>query len=144
MSPTSPPSPDLFHVPPQVKISLMWASLLTLYLYNDYLLFFIPGQIEGMNSGSFGPFGQVTELKLLATAAFLAVPCCMIFLSSFVPPGASRWLNLIAAPLQGVPNALTLLPVFDAPLYFRFIVGIEIVITVLILWTAARAMRPIR
>ena len=127
-----------FDVPPQVKMSLMWASLLSLYLYNDYLLFFIPGQIEGMNAGSFGPFGEVTELKLLAAAAFLAVPCCMIFLSTFVPAGASRWLNLIVAPLQGVPNALTLLPLFDAPLYFRFIVGIEIIITVLILSTAAR------
>lgn len=140
-TPTTAPSSERFHIPPQVKISLMWASLLTLYLYNDYLLFFIPGQIEGMNSGSFGPFGQVTELKLLATAAFLAVPCCMIFLSSFVAAGVSRWLNLIISPLQGIPNALTLLPLFGAPLYFRFIVGIEIIITVLILWTALRGMR---
>jgi len=140
MTRTTPPAPDLFHVPPQVKISLMWASLLTLYLYNDYLLFFIPGQIEGMSSGSFGPFGQVTELKLLATAAFLAVPCCMIFLSSFVTRGVSRALNLIAAPLLTITNALQALPIFDAPLYFKFIAGIEVIITLLITWIALRKM----
>lgn len=141
MTETSICSPDSFHVPPQVKISLMWASVLTLYLYNDYLLFFIPGQIEGMNAGSFGPFGEVTELKLLATAAFLAVPCCMIFLSSFVSIAASRLINLIVAPLQAAPAALTLLPLFEAPLYFRFIVVIEIVIIVMIFWVAVRGVR---
>lgn len=116
----------------------MWATLMSLYIYNDYLLFFIPGQIEGMNAGSMGPFGQATELKLLAVAAFLAVPACMIFLSSILPSKTSRWLNLIVGPLHGIPNALTLLPIFSAPLFFKFIVSIELMIILLIIWTAAR------
>lgn len=126
------------HVPVPVKLSLGWATLLPLYFYNDYLLFFIPGQIEGMNSGSMGPFGPTTELKLLFTAAFLAVPCLMILFSSLVPSKVSRWLNLIVVPLHGIPNALTLLPVFGAPLFFQFIVGIEIIVTLIIFWIALR------
>jgi len=125
-------------VPAPVKLSLLWASLMSLYIYNDYLLFFIPGQIDGMNAGSMGPFGQATDLKLLAAAAFLAVPASMIFLSSMLRSTASRWLNLIVGVLHGVPNALTLLPIFSAPLFFRFIVSIEIIIMLLIIWTAAR------
>jgi len=91
-----------------------------------------------MSAGSMGPFGQVTELKLLAVAAFLAVPASMIFLTTVLPSKASRWLNMVIGPLHGIPNALTLLPMFAAPLFFKFIVGIELLITLLIVWTAVR------
>ncbi|MEX2498628.1 MAG: DUF6326 family protein [Wenzhouxiangellaceae bacterium] len=121
-----------------VKLSLLWASLMSLYFYNDYLLLWIPGQIEGMSAGSFGPFGTVSDLKLLAAAAFMAIPGSMIFLSSTLPSSVSRWLNMIIGPIHGVANALTLLPVFAAPLFFKFIVSIEVLITLLIIWTAAR------
>ena len=121
-----------------VKLSLLWASVMSLYIYNDYLLLFIPGQIEGMNAGSFGPFGQATDWKLLATAAFMAIPASMIFLSSMLPSKASRCLNLIVGPLHVLANVLTLLPLFAAPLFFRFNVGIEIIVMLLVIWTAAR------
>lgn len=91
-----------------------------------------------MSAGSLGPFGQVTELKLLGFAAFMAVPISMIFLSAILPSNASRWLNLIIAPLHGIPNAVTALPIFSAPLYFRSIVVLEIIIMILIVWIAAR------
>lgn len=132
------PPIEKFRVPAPVKLSLLWASLLSFYLYNDYLLFFIPGQIEGMNAGSFGPFGEVTEWKLLAVAAFLAIPISMIFLSSILPSTVSRWLNIIIGPLHGVSNAMTLLPFFSPPLFFQFIVGIEIIVTLAIFWIAVR------
>ncbi|WP_150002898.1 DUF6326 family protein [Iodidimonas gelatinilytica] len=132
------PRIERIHVSVPVKLSLLWASLLSFYIYNDYLLFFMPGQIEGMNAGSFGPFGEVTDLKLLAVAAFLAIPISMIFLSSILPSSVSRWLNMIIGPIHGISNALTLLPFFTAPLFFKFIVSIEIIVTLLILWTAAR------
>jgi len=91
-----------------------------------------------MNAGSFGPFGEVTDLKLLAVAAFLAIPISMIFLSSILPSIASRWLNLIIGPFHAIANALTLLPVFDAPLFFKFTVAIEIIVMILIIRIALR------
>jgi len=129
---------EKFRVAPQVKISLLWAALLAFYIYNDYILLWVPGQIEGMIAGGFGPFGEVTDWKLLIVAAFLAVPISMIFLSAILPSNASRWLNLIVAPLHGIPNALTLLPMFAAPLFFQFIVVIELIVMILIIWIAAR------
>jgi len=138
MNSNTKPLIENIHVSAPIKLSLLWASLLSFYIYNDYLLLFIPGQIEGMNAGSFGPFGEVTDLKLLAVAAFLAIPISMIFLSSILPSNASRWLNMIIGPIHGISNALTLLPLFMAPLFFKFIVVIEIIITLLIIRTAAR------
>jgi len=132
------PSIEIIHVPAPVKLSLLWASLMSLYIYNDYLLFFLPGHIENMSAGSLGPFGETTDLKLLAIAAYLAIPASMIFLSSMLPSSVSRWLNMIIGPIQGVANALTLLPLFGAPLFFRFIVSIELIVSLLIFWTAWR------
>jgi len=129
---------EKIHVPTPVRLSLLWGSLMSLYFYNDYLLFFIPGQVEGMNAGSMGLFGEATDLKLLAVAAFLAVPGSMIFLSSMFPSKASRWLNMIIGSIYGITTALTLLPFFSAPLFFKFIVAIEIIVTLLIVRIAAR------
>ena len=70
-----------------------------------------------MNAGSMGPFGQATDLKLLAVAAFPAIPGSMIFLSSMLPSSPSRWLNLVVGVLHGIPNALMIPPVFSAPLF---------------------------
>jgi len=129
-------SVESIHVPVPVKLSLLWTSLMSLYIYNDYLLFFIPGQMEMMSAGQLGPFGEATDLRLLAVAAFLAIPASMIFLSSMVPSNVSRWMNMIIGPIHGVAAALTLLPAFGAPLFFKFIVLVEVIVTLLIFWTA--------
>jgi hypothetical protein len=118
-----------------VKLSLLWASLMSLYIYNDYLLLFIPGTIEGMSAGSLGPFGEVTDFKLLVVASVLAVPASMVFLSSMLPSIVSRWLNMIIGPIYTVVAVLTL---FGSPPFFKFIVSIQIIATLLIFRTAAR------
>lgn len=119
-----------------VKLSLLWASLMALYIYNDYLLLFMPGQIDGMNAGSMGPLGEVTDLKLLAVASIMAIPASMVFLSSTLPSSVSRWLNLIIAPIYAVIAVLTLF--MGPPPFFKLIVSIEVIATLLIFRTAAR------
>ena len=123
-------------VPAPVKLSLLWASLMALYIYNDYFLLFIPGTIQGMSAGSMGPLGEVTDIKLLVVASILALPASMIFLSSILPSGASRGLNLIIGPVYVVIAGLTF---FMSPYpFFKFIVSVEIVATLLIIWIAVR------
>jgi hypothetical protein len=133
---TTKPSIETIHVSAPVKLSLLWASLMALYIYNDYLLLFMPGQIEGMNAGSMGPLGVVTDLKLLAVASIMAIPASMVFLSSTLPSSASRWLNMILAPIYAAIAVLTLS--MGPPPFFKLIVAIEIVATLLIFRTAAR------
>jgi hypothetical protein len=129
------PSIERIHVPAPVKLSLLWASLMSLYIYNDYLVLFIPGTIEGMSAGSLGPFGEATDFKLLVVALIMAIPASMVFLSSMVPSIVSRWLNMIIGPIYTVIAVLTLI---GSPPFYRFIVLIQIIATLLIFRTAAR------
>ncbi|NNU14871.1 hypothetical protein HK107_00860 [Parvularcula sp. ZS-1/3] len=120
-------------VRPPVKLALLWASLMALYIYNDYFMLYWPGMIEMMASSSLGPFGAVTGLKMLLIAAILALPASMIFLSVLLPPMIARPLNIVVGLVYLIIAALTLI---GSPLFFRFIVMIEITATVLVILTA--------
>lgn len=126
---------DKTSVPVPVKLSLLWAALMSLYIYNDYLALFVPGMIEMMSAGLMGPLGEATDLTLLAVAVVMAIPASMVFLSSVLPPNVSRSLNLIVGPVYTVIAVLTL---FGSALFYQFIVLIEIIATLLIIWIAAR------
>jgi len=129
------PSIQSVHVSAPVKLSLLWASLMSLYIYNDYILLFIPGVIEEMAAGSLGPLGEATDFKLVVVAFVMAIPASMVFLSSMLPSSVSRWLNMILGPIYTVIAVLTL---FGSPPFYKFIVMVEIVATVLIFWIAVR------
>ena len=122
-------------VPIPVKLSLLWASLMSLYIYNDYLILFIPGQIDGMSVGSMGPLGEATDLKLLIVGIIMAIPASMIFLSSLSGANISRRLNMIVGPIYCLIAVATL---FGSPPFYKLLVLIEIAATLLIVWIAAR------
>lgn len=122
-------------IPVRLKLSLLWASLMALYIYNDYFTLFMPGTIEAMSKGSLGPLGDVTEVKMLAVAIVLAIPASMIFLSSALSAGLSRWLNGIFGVIYCIIAVLTF---FGAPLFYKFIVSLEIVATLIIIFYALR------
>lgn len=118
-----------------IKLSLLWASLMALYIYNDYLVMFTPGMIDEMSAGSLGPLGEATDLKMLGVALIMAIPASMVFLSSMLPSNASRRLNMIIGPIYAVIAVLTF---FGAPPFYKLIVSIELVATLLIIWVAVR------
>jgi len=127
---------EKIYVSAPVKLSLLWASLLALHIYNDYLLMFMPGHLEAMGAGSLGPLGEATDLKLLAVAFIIAVPASMIFLSPTVPSSASRGLNMIIGPVYIV---IAVFAFFMSPyLFFKFFMAIEFIIILLVIWTATR------
>lgn len=135
MNNNSKSSIEIIRVPTPVKLSLLWASLMSLYIYNDYFVLYVPGQIDSMAAGSLGPLGEATDLKLLAVAIILAIPASMVFLSSTAPSNLSRWLNLILGPIYTTIAAATLI---GSALFYKFIVSIEVIATLLIFWIAAR------
>lgn len=126
---------ESIRVPAPVKLSLLWASLMSLYIYNDYIVLFVPGVIEEMAAGSLGPLGEATAFKLVVVALVMAIPASMVFLSSMLPSSVARWLNMIIGPIYTVLAVLTL---FGSPPFYKFIVSIQIVATLLIFWTAWR------
>lgn len=122
-------------IPIQIKLSLLWASLMSLYIYNDYLVLYTPGMIEMMSAGSLGPLGVVTDLKMVLVAIVMATPASMVFLSSTLPASLSRSLNLILGPIYFVMACLTLI---GSPPFYKLIVGFQIIALALIFWLALR------
>jgi len=124
-----------FRPPTKIRLALLWASLMFLYIYNDYFTMFTPGTIAAMSAGHMGPLGKATEPVMLGTSLLLAVPALMIFLSAALPPVISRWLNVLLGLAYTAVEALTFA---DPHLFYKVTVGFELVLTLLIVWYALR------
>lgn len=124
---------EKFNAPASVKIALLWASLMHLYIYNDYFSMYLPGTVDDMMAGRIGPLGEATPTILIAVAIVLAIPALMIFLSIALAPTISRWLNALLAIFYTVIQGLTFPG--SAPFY-QIVVGLEIAVTLLILFYA--------
>ena len=120
-------------IPTGVKLSLLWASLMSLYIYNDYFVLFVPGTIDGMAAGSMGPLGDYTDSKMIIIALILAIPASMVFLSSILSSRLSRRLNLVLGTIYMIISLLTLI---GSPLFYKTVVGFQIVALSLIIWLA--------
>ena len=122
-------------VPTKLKLSLLWASLMFLYIYNDYFMLYVPHTIEEMSKGRMGPLGAATGTVMVGVSLLLAVPALMIFLSAATPPRVSKWLNVGLGLSYTAVEVLT----FAGPhLFYAIVVGIEIALTLLIVWYALR------
>jgi uncharacterized protein DUF6326 len=138
MSPRAPLEPLL--APTGVVLALAWASLMSLYIYNDYFSMYLPGVIANMSSGHMGPLGLATPRVLVGVSILLAVPALMILLSVALPAGASRWLNIALGLAYTVVEALT----FREPeRFYRIVVTLEIALTLFIVWRALRWPRQV-
>ena len=122
-----------FEVPTSVRLSLLWAALMGLYIYNDFFSLYLPGEVEALAAGEMGPLGPATASVLIFTSLMMAIPASMIFLSVFLPSQVSRWSNL---GLAIVYTVIQLWSLADSPPFYVIVVGLEIIVTGLILWTA--------
>ena len=124
-----------FHPPTKIRLSLIWASLMFLYIYNDYFVLFTPGTLAGMSEGRMGPLGKATDAVMVGVSLLLAIPALMIFLSTALPPLASKWLNVVLGIAYTAVEVMT----FGGPhLFYKIVVALEMVLTVLIVWYALR------
>lgn len=124
-----------FHVPTPVKLSVLWASLMSLYIYNDFIALWKPGMLEMIGEGQMGILGEATDPVLIGVAIVVGIPAVMVFLSSILPSKISRLLNLVFGPifcLMAVSLAIGAAP------YFQLISAAEVVALVLITWIAFR------
>ncbi len=126
---------DDFKTPTSIKLALLWASVMFLYIYNDYFSLYMPGTVDGMAKGSLGPMGHATSSVLVGLAIMLAVPSLMIFLSAGLIPRISRWLNV---SLGLAYTAIEVLTLSGAPLFYKIVVVVEIVLTAMIVVYALR------
>ena len=98
----SPPLEDI-KVPTRLKLSAVWASLMFCYIYGDYFGLYQPGNLRDMLNGQMGPLGPTTQGVLLGTAALMALPSLMVFLSLALPVALSRWFNIVLGAARRPP-----------------------------------------
>lgn len=127
-----------FRLPTRLALSLLWASLMGLYIYNDYFSLYLPGTIENMSNGVMGPLGPASDGVLVAVSIMLAIPALMIFLSSAFPWAISRWSNVALGLAYTIIETMTF---FGSPLFYKIVVVAEIAITLLIVVYAWRWKR---
>ncbi len=131
---------EAFEPPTNIKLALLWASLMFLYIYNDYFSMYVPGTVDSMAKGSLGPMGHATDAVLVGLAVMLALPSLMIFLSAGLTSWISRWLNVA---LGLVYTAIEVLTLFGSPVFYKIVVAAEIVLTSMIVCYALRWPRRV-
>lgn len=119
-------------VPVKVKLAGLWASVMFLYIYGDYFYMYVPGKLEAMAQSDLG-IGRATDTLLLAVSTMMALPSLMIFLSLVLPPQINRWLNVL---LGLAYSAIVLLTMRGAPPFYLLFGTLDIVMTLVIAWTA--------
>jgi hypothetical protein len=127
-----------------VKLSLLWAALMSLFVYNDYFSLYLPGTIEMMQAGRLGPLGPATDPVLVGVSILMAVPALMIYLSAVLPPVPNRWVNGVLGVVYAIVNALTF-P--GSRPFYQMVVVLEITLASLIVWYAFKWPRhgaPVR
>ncbi len=80
----------------KLKLAMLWASLMFLYIYVDYFHLYMPGMIEDIQTGIVFEF-DITQGFLLAALTSMTIPALMIFLSVTLPATVNRWANIIIA-----------------------------------------------
>jgi hypothetical protein len=82
----------------KIKLSVLWATVMFIYLYVDVFGFFKPGIIEDAISGKVWEF-QITQVWLLGVIILMTIPSLMVFLSLVLPVKVNRWANIIVGIL---------------------------------------------
>ena len=122
----------------RLKLALLWTSFMFLYIYVDYLHFYMPNSLEDMLAGRVFLF-DVTQVFLLASLVSVTIPALMIFLSAVLPANVSRWANIVVAIIY-IPYTLFNLA-GEAWIHMMFGAAVEVVLLLLIIrsaWTWPR------
>lgn len=121
----------------KIKLGLLWATMIGLWVYADFFQLFTPFKLKNMLELK-GPFGKMTPETLIFYSILLILPTLMIPASILLKSVYSKWLNIIMAVLYA---GISLLIIFGSykEEWLRFFVlyqSVEILVFVLIIRTA--------
>jgi hypothetical protein len=115
----------------KVLLSALWAVLMFLYLYADFLYLFQPGAVQEMIDGKMGPF-PVTQGALLQATILMSIPAVMVFLSLTLKPKLNYWTNITFAILYTIVSGVNIIG--ETWIYYILFGIVEMIITLLIIW----------
>lgn len=121
----------------RVKLALLWASLMSLYIYADYFELMTPGKLERMIQLQ-TPMGPASSDLLVIFSLLLIIPALMIVFPVFLSPQLSKWMNLVFGVIYAVISILIIIYDIGSE-WHRFIIlynFIELFVLTTILWQA--------
>lgn len=95
----------------KIKLALLWASLMFLYIYADYFRLMSPDKLKEMINLQ-TPVGPATPGLLIIFSLILIIPALMIILSIFLKPAINKWLNIVFGFLYAVISILIVVAAF--------------------------------
>jgi hypothetical protein len=114
----------------KLKLAVLWASFMFLYIYVDYFHLYMPGSVQDILAGKMYVF-DITQTALLIGLVSVTIPALMIFLSVALSAKVNRWVNIIIAAVY-IPYTLFNL-VGEAWIHMVFGAVVEVVILLLII-----------
>ena len=120
----------------KIKLSALWASLMFMFIYADFISLMIPGRVMGFNDGTMG-LGTTTPMKLVIVAVLMSVPALMVYLSLGQRAQISKVLNILFGAFYTIIMSLTVYSSISEWRSFYILMGvIEIFICLFIVWSA--------
>jgi hypothetical protein len=117
----------------KIKLSILWATVMFIYIYVDIFRFFQPGEIENILAGKVWVF-EITQTWALLSMIMMTIPSLMVFLSLTLKPKANRWINIIVGILYIVVALGNVIG--ETWAYYIFGGIVEVVLLLLIVWYA--------
>lgn len=117
----------------KIKLSALWASVMSCYIYCDYFDLYIPGKLEGMINGT-TIFGSGDQNTLLGLSTIMLITSLMIGFSVLLPAAVNRLLNLLFGFIMTVMLGNL---AYSADFYFyKMYATVEALLTLSIVWLA--------
>lgn len=121
-------------VPVRARLAAAWASFMFFYIYVDYLHLYKPGAVDDILAGVVFEF-DISQTFVVVSLTLVGIPALMILLSTALPAGASRTVNLVVASLYVPVSAFNV--VGESWWYFYGLgAAVEIVVLAFILRSA--------
>ena len=117
----------------KVKLAGLWAAMMLLYVYADFLSLYRPGQLAEIESGKIGPL-DVSQSSLVIASLIVIVPALVVALSLTLRPSLNRPANLALGVLFTLVNVGNL--VGESWVYYFLFGLLEIALTLAIVATA--------
>lgn len=120
----------------KVKLALIWAALMFIYIYNDIFSMYQPGHVAELAEGHLEGV-HFTQKLLFGAAVLMAFPSLMVLLSLLLRASVNRIVNIVA----GIFHILVLIGTQfigegETWLYWRFNELLEALFLILIIWSA--------
>jgi hypothetical protein len=122
-----------FKINVKIKLSALWGSVMSCYIYCDYFELYTPKKLQGMIDGT-TIFGSGEQGVLLGLSSIMLVTSLMICLSILLPATINRILNIVVGFIMTI--FLGILTFVSGWYFYQMFAAVEAILTLVIVWYA--------